>query len=987
MDLNQAPTLLALSALTLLSATATADIVTLSASKDNTLYEEVAGTVSNGAGNHFFCGLNAGGEARRGVLAFDIAGSIPAGSTINSVSLQLNMSRTIAGSTDVDLHLLLADWGEGASAAGGTEGGGTTAVSGDATWIHTFYPSQFWGAVGGDFAATSSATTAVSGIGFYNWSSTTMVGDVQAWLDAPAINFGWIVVGSEPALADTTAKRFDSRTNPDTSVRPQLMIDFTPVGATGACCLPDGSCVDGVDAGSCATLGGTYQGDGTDCLTTNCPQPTGACCLPDGSCLSLNGMDCATMGGTFQGPGTDCGTTDCPVVLTPYVDALPIPGVAQPTTGVPGGVADYDIDITEFQQQLHRDLPPTTVWGYNGTFPGPTIETTSGLPITVNWINDLRDSMGNLRTEHILPVDLCMHGPNTEGSTARTVVHRHGGHVAAEFDGYPEDTFLPGEQDHYEYPNWQDPATLWYHDHALGITRPNVYMGLAGFYLVRDAFELALDLPTGEFEIPLVIQDRKFNADGSLEYPVDWTEHFFGDTVLVNGKVWPFLDVKQGKYRFRLLNGSGSRFYTLSLDNGLDFTLIGTDGGLLEQPGTFSELTLAPAERADVIVDFSGLPIGTEVFMTNSAAAPFPNGMAQNDVPEVMKFIVTNQVGHTDPVPVSLRPIVPLVEADAVSEREFVLQRETEACAGNRWLINGLRWDDITEYPELETTEVWSFINRSGISHPMHMHLVFFQVLDRQAFNVVMGQVVPFGPIMPPEPDEIGWKDTVKANPMEITRVIARFEDFTGKFAYHCHILEHEDHEMMRQYQIPLPEGSFCFGDGGDQMGCQDCPCNNNAPTGKIGGCLNTQNRSAFLYKSGVPSAGADSLRFQMTGGIANNFVLLTSGDAQAPANPANPCFAQNPGSGIRVIHFDGLRCVVQNFQRHGIRMTDAEGTAGITNEGWGSPDGPPAGLIAQGGFGAGQTRHFQTIYRDNSAAGCSTGLNTSQGVSVTFTP
>jgi spore coat protein A len=464
--------------------------------------------------------------------------------------------------------------------------------------------------------------------------------------------------------------------------------------------------------------------------------------------------------------------------------------------------------MQQFQQQLHQDLPPTTLWGFEGLYPGPTIEVTRDVPITVRWINDLRDSMGNLRTQHYLPVDLCMHGPDHAGNTPRTVVHLHGGHVPAAFDGYPESTFLPGEDDLYYYPNNQQSATIWYHDHALGITRLNVYMGLAAFYLVRDAFEQGLGLPSGEFEIPIVIQDRRFNPDGTLQYPATWEEHFFGDKILVNGKVWPLLNVKQGKYRFRLLNGSNSRTYTLALSNGGTITQIGTDGGLLPAPVPLAQLTITPGERADLILDFEGIAAGTEILLTNSAPAPYPGTPGVGVVPEVMKFVVTSESGDTTPIPPALRPIEILDENDATQFRDFVLRKQSEPCAGNFWLINDLGWDDITEYPVLGETEVWSFINQSGIVHPMHMHLVFFQILDRQPFEVIGGVITPTGPRVPPAPNEAGWKDTVQTNPMEITRVIARFEDYTGKFAYHCHILEHEDHEMMRQFEVVLPGGA-----------------------------------------------------------------------------------------------------------------------------------------------------------------------------------
>ena len=821
-----------------------ADVAEVGAVKDNTLYETTDGSISNGAGEHFFAGRNSSQERRRAVLAFDVAASVPAGSIIHSVTLTLFMSRTTAATYSVALHRLLANWGEGTSNATGGEGGGSASTLGDASWIHSFYNTFFWTTPGGDYLALPRATTSVGGIDYYTWSTAQLAADVQGWLDNPAGNFGWILIGTEGA-GGRTAKRFDSRTNPAGAQQPRLTIDFTPPVTQGACCADDDTCTFGTPQ-ECSTAGGTFQGIGGACVPDPCLLPTGACCYEDGSCVELSddacagtsgnpqgigtscapgvcpepvGACCADSGscslvtesacqsqdGEFRGGGTDCITEACPVLLEPFVDPLPIPSVAQPVSGSAGGVAQYEIAITEFQQQLHRDLPPTTLWGYDGQFPGPTIEATAHETVTVNWISDIRDSFGALRTEHLLPVDLCPHGPDQLGPSPRTVVHLHGAHVEAEFDGYPEDTILPGEQQVYLYSNHQLPATLWYHDHALGITRLNVYLGLAGFYLIRDSFEQSLDLPSGAYEIPLVLMDRTFNADGSLNYPAAWQEHFFGDKILVNGKVWPFLDVDQGKYRFRILNGSGSRTYTLTLSlPGLSFRQIGTDGGLLPAPITLSEITLAPAERADVVIDFAGITPGTEILLTNSAAAPFPNPTSAGAVPQVMKFVVTAQTGDTTPLPGALRPIETLQEADSVASRDFELYLSSDPCTGTVWTINGLRWDDITEYPFLDTTEVWRFINRSEITHPMHMHLVMFQILDRQPFEMVGTVPTPSGPPVLPQPNEMGWKDTVQTHPGEITRVIARFEDYKGKFAYHCHILEHEDQEMMRQFQTIL---------------------------------------------------------------------------------------------------------------------------------------------------------------------------------------
>ena len=264
--------------------------------------------------------------------------------------------------------------------------------------------------------------------------------------------------------------------------------------------------------------------------------------------------------------------------LQRFVDTLPIPRTVRGSSATA-----LEIVMSEFRQQLHRDLGSTLVWGYDGVYPGPTIEARRNESIMVRWVNRLPE-------RHHLPVDHCLHGPHSYDDKQshprpRAVVHLHGGHVPPQSDGYPETTLLPGQSAAYDYPNLQSPATLWYHDHALGITRLNVYMGLAGFYLIRDPAESELNLPRGRYEIPLVIQDRSFDDDGSLEYPESWEEEFFGHAILVNGKVWPYLDVEARKYRFRILNGSNSRTYRLALDSGQSFYQIGTDGGLLAGAG------------------------------------------------------------------------------------------------------------------------------------------------------------------------------------------------------------------------------------------------------------------------------------------------------------------------------------------------------------------------------------------------------------------
>lgn len=780
---------------------ASADVAVLSAARDNTLYFDGPVDRSNGSGEYLFIGKTDNGNIRRATLAFDIAGSIPAGATINSVSLRLYTSRTKVGSSSsANLYRALADWGEGTANSNGNEGGGAAPVAGDATWFYRFYATAPWTTPGGDFSATSSGLTSVGANNqFYTWSSAGMVADVQFWLDNPASDFGWVLRGNE--AANQSAKRFNSRSNATNP--PRLTVDFTPsIGPpTGGCCLADGTCVERTEL-ECAAEGGVYQGDEAPCLPNPCTPFVGACCFDDGACAVLTSPDCLSQDGTYQGDATTCVSGLCPVILEPFVDALTVPPIAVPTSGSPGGPATYDIAMVEFRKRLHRDLPLTTVWGYDGQYPGPTILASSGDPITVNWRNDLRDSTGVLRSEHYLPVDLCMHGPDTAGPAALTVVHLHGGHVPAAFDGHPDSTFAPGGSRTDVYPNNQDASFLWYHDHALGITRLNVLMGLAGGYLISDPLEASLGLPTGAYDVPLIIQDRSFHPDGSLKYPAQWHDHFFGEAALVNGTVWPYFEVDQGVYRLRLLNGSNSRAYTLRLSDGAPFTVIGGDGGLLESPVMRDSLTLTPAERVEVLVDFSGYTPGTEILLLNSAPSPFPNGDPMNpSLPQIMKFIVNAQSGYAYTTPPVLRPMEALQESEASEHRDFSLMKMSEPCAGEMWTINGMHWDHITEYPLLGDTEVWRFINPTGIVHPMHMHLVFFQVLDRTPFTMV-GDSLEFGTPVPPDPVEAGWKDTVPVYPNEAVRVIARFEDYTGRFAYHCHILEHEDHEMMRQFEV-----------------------------------------------------------------------------------------------------------------------------------------------------------------------------------------
>ena len=827
------PWFLALTAIAIAPSVAAAQsqTVTLRASRDAGIMAE-DGTLANGV-DGLHVGVNNNGDERRALIRFDVA-SIPAGSTITNVRLRLFMSRTSGGDIDVELHRLTRTWSEGPADPGGGGGQGAPASAGDVTWTHAIYDTVLWTTPGGDLDAAASATRTVgTATQAYTWSSATLTGDVQAWVDGSSNNEGWILVA--PGATTGDARRFESREAATSSRRPALLVTFSSPNPTGACCAGDGTCTI-VDApGSACT--GSYQGDDTDCSPNPCPQPQGACCLPDASatCELVTEVECSADGGSYSGDGTACDSAMCPVVLTPFVDPLPIPPIAQPVSGAPGEAAEYEISIVELEQTLHSDLPPTRVWGFDDgssgpVYPGPTIVAGQNQAVHVTWHNDIRGPDGVPRTSHYLPVDSCVDGAE---DAAKTVIHLHGGHVAAESDGYPEDAYPPGDERTYEYPNWQPAATLWYHDHAMGITRLNVYLGLAGLYEIQDDEEQALRLPDGAHDIPLVIQDRSFNPDGSLLYPAEWMEHFMGNTILVNGRVWPYLEVDRGKYRFRVLNGSNARFYRLALSDDAPFDVIATDTGLLAAPVSVSSVVVGPGERVEIVVDFAGYDAGTRVRLVNSAPMPFPGSPGEGVVPNVMQFRVGDAAGFTDPLPSALRDVPSLDPADAVEERDFELARVDDPdCGGGRWLIDGKGWQEVTEMPRLGTVEIWRFINRSGFNHPMHMHLVSFRVLDRQQFAVLDGNIEPVGDPVPPAAEEDGWKDTVEVAPDEMVRVIARFEDFAGRFPYHCHMLEHEDHAMMRQFETTTTCGDGVVGrpaedcdEGGDATADCDADC------------------------------------------------------------------------------------------------------------------------------------------------------------------
>jgi spore coat protein A len=475
--------------------------------------------------------------------------------------------------------------------------------------------------------------------------------------------------------------------------------------------------------------------------------------------------------------------------LTPFADPLPRPPVLRAAPG-----ETLRIAMAETEQRLHRQLPPTRVWTYGGHMPGPTIEARSGQALEVEWANALP-------ARHFLPIDHHIHGAERDKPEVRSVVHVHGAKVATASDGYPDDWYLPGASRLHTYPNRQDAAALWYHDHAMGINRLNIYAGLFGNYLLRDEHELSLGLPTGECEVPLVLCDRLLTEDGQLYYPVSgrsdapWVPEVFGNAMLVNGALLPHLDVQPCRYRFRVLNTANGRFFHLSLRGRRPFAQIGSDQGLLAAPVTQTSLLLAPGERADLVVDFADLA-GASIELMNDALP-------------LMQFRVgAGKLRDDSRVPDVLRELPRMPESAASRTRVLTLDEYADCVAEPMlMLLDGKRWHEpVTERPRLGSTEIWSLVNLTEDTHPIHLHLVRFQILDRRPFDVdayLESKTLRYtGPAQPPPPHERGWKDTAQAYPGMVTRFIATFDGYVGKYAWHCHLLEHEANEMMRPFEV-----------------------------------------------------------------------------------------------------------------------------------------------------------------------------------------
>lgn len=619
--------------------------------------------------------------------------------------------------------------------------------------------------------------------------------------------------------------------------------------------------------------------------------------------------------------------------LVLFKDALPIPATIFPAA-LPNATAVVELKVAS--TSLHSDLPPTTIWGYNGTFPGPIIEVNQGQKVHIEYRNQLKKCvpLGSLTAAN--HDDHSAHGPGAmlqnyrvclparlpmkvvtalddtqseagSGSAQEvdvshiepaTVVHLHGANTHPDSDGWPENLIMVNQSALYTYDNREKSTMFWFHDHAMGITRLNVYAGLAGLYIVRDTEELGLHLPKGRYEVPMVLQDRNLEVDahgnltGQLLHKVEeGTMEFFGPFNVMNGKISPFLNVRRKFYRLRIVNGSNARTYTLRLllDDAHNtpftttiLTQIGSDGGLFGSPVPLqnNEITLAPGERTDIIADFTGIKLkGKRLNWVNCAKAPydgtvvpFSNPRMLNDATVqlirqknacVMQFRVDNApfVLPNFSIPTTLSSsfvrllnetlparMIALVEEDSTNPetmmvmpmlkmRELALVDEaggetiplgefSARIAGKLYKsVAAMFYDPITMMIRYGAMETWKIVNLTGDTHPFHIHLVQFQALGRQtisekipdrnpendpnitdnyvgasSFNLTFDQPTPSDSSL--DGNEKGWKDTIRVNPNEMMTIAMTFEGHNGRFIYHCHLLEHEDREMMRPFVV-----------------------------------------------------------------------------------------------------------------------------------------------------------------------------------------
>ncbi|KAJ4770320.1 Spore coat protein A [Rhynchospora pubera] len=542
-----------------------------------------------------------------------------------------------------------------------------------------------------------------------------------------------------------------------------------------------------------------------------------------------------------------------PSFLEMFVDELPqMPKIKgyEINNGVPVA-GNLTIGIYDTTWKFHRDLPPTRVFAYgtckeSATVPGPTIEALQGTPTYVTWLNFLP-------SQHFLPWDPTI--PTAiPPSGVPTVTHLHGGVQPPTSDGNSLAWFTASfaytgphfSSPVYYYPNFQLPGNLWYHDHALGLTRVNLLSGMIGTYQITSPhLEGPLGLPSGpEYDRHLVIFDRDFRVDGSIymnstgnnpDIHPQWQPEFFGKAIIVNGKAWPFLTVTRRKYRFRILNASNARFLHLYLSKayGLHFTHVGSDTNYLRRPTVSRKFLLAPSEIADVIIDFS-LSTTNEVILRNDANYPFPDGDSTDHITgTVMKFIIKpDKVQDPSWIPRTLLELPIPLPYEAAKIRYITMYEYTaNADEPTHLFLNAKSFKEpVTETPKEGTSEIWKIINLTEDNHPLHIHLGAFTVLEQRNMSDVeefkscmehVNDAVKCGlekyltqEVFAIPKHERGWKNVFKMKPKVVTTILVRFKplgseaqyafDVTAEpgYVYHCHILDHEDNEMMRPMKL-----------------------------------------------------------------------------------------------------------------------------------------------------------------------------------------
>lgn len=470
----------------------------------------------------------------------------------------------------------------------------------------------------------------------------------------------------------------------------------------------------------------------------------------------------------------------------------------------------YSVQVKEALHSFHPQLPSQTIWGYDGTYPGPCIVARYNEPVMVRFHNQI--------------------DPYAQGFGSPEIsVHLHNMHAAAESDGFAGDYWgtarngpgiaYAGRYKDHLYTNRyagfsQDPAgigdprealgTLWFHDHRMDYTEQNVYRGMVGTYLLfddidsgdeRDPNPQALRLPSGvgRYDIPLVIADFLFDASGYVSYnPLLDDKGHLGNKVTVNGKIQPFFRVERRKYRFRLLDASIARFYEFYLVKGTtaqNFTYIANDGNLLEAPLTMGSVRLAPAERADIVIDFSQYPIGTSLFLVNRLV--MKDGRGPESVSargeQLLRFDVAAEAAEPDvsQVPARLREQPPINLNEVVRTRRWEFDKDNAIWTVNKHIFNV---EKAAAVVQRNATEIWELKGNGSWHHPVHIHMEEGRILSRNG--------------LPPPPHERGRKDVFVLAPDETVRVFMKFRDFTGKYLLHCHNLTHEDHSMMARFDV-----------------------------------------------------------------------------------------------------------------------------------------------------------------------------------------